>query len=124
MSKTYANIPQSVVNGFFSASRNVFLMSTVGIAMYGFSNTFKITQSDSIIKIISITIFIISITYGLNVCYAFHKYINILEEDRPNLPKYVDIEYMLRALYITILYLVILFIIIVLTLRRLINRVK
>ncbi len=124
MSKTYSNNPQSVVNGFFSASRNVFLMSTVGIAMYGFSNTFKITQSDSIIKIISITIFIISITYGLNVCYAFHKYINILEEDRPNLPNYVDIEYMRRALYITILYLVILLIIIVLTMRRLINRIK
>ena len=45
----YANNPQAISNGFYSASRNIFLMSAVAVAMW-FSNTFKITRSDSTIK--------------------------------------------------------------------------
>jgi uncharacterized membrane protein YidH (DUF202 family) len=124
MPQKYANNPQAVVNGFYSASRNVFLMSSIGIAMYGFSGTFKITQSESMIKIFSIGIFIICTLYGLNIGYSFHKYIKLLEEDIPNLPNYVDIPYMKNALYITIGYIIMVLIIIVLTMLRLINRIK
>ena len=37
----------TISNGFYSASRNIFLMSAVAVT-YGFSDTFKITGSDSL----------------------------------------------------------------------------
>ena len=41
----YTNNPQSVLNGYFSGTRNVYLTSSVAIAMYGFASTFKINFS-------------------------------------------------------------------------------
>ena len=42
---TYNNNPLTYYNGFTSACRNVFLLSSVSLAMYGYSNTFKINSS-------------------------------------------------------------------------------
>lgn len=118
----YSNNPQTIVNGYFSASRNVFLLSSVAIALYGFSGTFKIPHSESIIKILSIIIFIICLAYIFNVNYSFRKYIKLLENEQDNLPNYVDIQYMKNTLYITYGYTLLLIIIIILTLIRLVNR--
>ena len=118
----YANNPQAISNGFYSASRNIFLMSAVAVAMYGFSNTFKITRSDSTIKIVSIVIFSIALAYGINTCYAYHKYIELIKQDKENLPNYVDFRVMENYVIITSAYLVLLVIIVTLMLIRLYNR--
>ena len=115
----YANNPQAISNGFYSASRNIFLMSAVAVAMYGFSNTFKITRSDSTIKIVSIVIFCIALAYGMNTCYA---YIDLIKQDKENLPNYVDFRVMENYVIITSAYLVLLVIIVTLMLIRLYNR--
>ena len=118
----YANNPQAISNGFYSASRNIFLMSAVAVAMYGFSNTFKITKSDSTIKIVSICIFTIALSYGINTCYSYQKYINLIKQDKDNLPNYVDFRVMQNYVYITSAYLILLIIIVTLMLIRLFNR--
>lgn len=118
----YANNPQAISNGFYSASRNIFLMSAVAVAMYGFSNTFKITKSDSTIKIVSICIFTIALSYGINTCYSYQKYINLIKQDKDNLPNYVDFRVMQNFVYITSAYLILLIIIVTLMLIRLFNR--
>ena len=114
----YANNPQAISNGFYSASRNIFLMSAVAVAMYGFSNTFKITRSDSTIKIVSIVIFSIALAYGINTCYAYQKYIDLIKQDKENLPNYVDFRVMENCHYYSA-YLVLLVIIVTLMLIRL-----
>ena len=118
----YANNPQAISNGFYSASRNIFLMSAVAVTMYGFSNTFKITRSDSTIKIVSILIFMIALSYGINTCYSYQKYITLLKQDEANVPNYVDFKTMQNFVYITSSYLILLVIIVSLMLIRLGNR--
>ena len=118
----YANNPQAISNGFYSASRNIFLMSAVAVTMYGFSNTFKITKSDSTIKIVSIVIFMIALSYGINTCYSYQKYITLLKQDEANVPNYVDFKAMQNFVYITSSYLVLLVIILTLMIIRLGNR--
>lgn len=91
----YANNPQAVMNGFYSASRNVFLTLSIGIAMYGFSESFKIGASKHIVKDISLLIFIFSFVLGVTNVYMFNNYIKELEKDKAKgniLPNYIDLK--------------------------------
>lgn len=117
--------PQAVVNGFFSGSRNIFLTTTVGVAMYGFSSTFKLETSDSFVKIMSILVFIVAFTYGLNIVIYFHKFIKMVEQNKnsKDIQDYIDINYMKNALYITGFFVLILLVVIILTIIRLYNRI-
>ena len=78
----YANNPQSVINGFYSSSRNVFLTLSIGVAMYGFSNSFKLGVSQNIIKDISLLIFLFSLMTGINNVVLFNNYIKGLEKEQ------------------------------------------
>lgn len=111
------------MNSFHSASRNVFLTSSIGIAMYGFSNTFKLDMSVNIIKLISILIFIFSFVLGLNTIVMYKRYLKVLKKDTENLPNYIDLQVWRNYLYITYFYLCVLLIIICLAILRLINRI-
>lgn len=119
----YANNPQSVINGFYSASRNVFLTVSVAVAMYGFSNTFKLNISQNNIKNVSLMILIFSFMLGVNNIVIFYKYINKLEKDKENLPIYVDIPALKAHIYIKIFFVFLVAIILVLGLIRLKNRI-
>lgn len=119
----YANNPQAFMNGFLSGSRNIFLTSSIGIAMYGFSNTFKLDMSVNVVKLISIGIFIFSFLLGLNTLIGYKRYYDILKKDKKNVPEYVDFQIWNNFLYITSIYLIILFLIICLTTLRLYNRI-
>ena len=120
----YANNPQTFINSFHSASRNVFLTSSIGVAIYGFSNTFKIGLSVNIIKIISIITFMFSLMLGVNTLMGFKRYYDILEQDKDNLPNYVDLEIWRNYLYITSIYIGILCAIVIVALLRLFNRIS
>jgi hypothetical protein len=122
---TYANNPQSFINGFYSASRNVFLTVTVSIAIYGFSNTFNLDVSKNVVKDISVLILIFSFCLGINNIIMLNNYINILEENETSgieLPEYVDLNSWKRHMYIKIFFLIILAFIIIATSKRLIKR--
>jgi len=112
------------MNSFHSASRNVFLTSSIGVAIYGFANTFKIGISVNIIKIISIITFMFSLMLGVNTLMGFKRYYDILEQDKDNLPNYVDLEIWRNYLYITSIYIGILCAIVIVALLRLFNRIS
>ena len=121
----YANNPQSVINGFYSSSRNVFLTLSIGIAMYGFAESFKINKIKNIIKDISLFIFIFSLMLGLNNIQMFSNYIGKLEKEELNgnkLPAYIDLKAWKRYLYIKFYFILLLLFIITVAFVRLINR--
>ena len=117
---SYPNNPQAVFNGFVSVSRNIYLTSSVAVAMFGYSNSFKITSSDLSVKLISIFIFMFSMGILLNGTISFKNYLNNLEKEE--LPYYVDSKAWRRFIYLNYSYLVILSIIFVLSLRRTSNK--
>ena len=119
----YANNPQSVYNGYASLFRNVYLTSSIGVAVYGYSNSFKIDSSIFYVKLLSILIFLFSIGIGINGNISFYNYIKKLEKDKENLPNYIDLNSWMRYVYFNIVYLIFLVIIIVLSSRRTINYV-
>ena len=112
----YANNPQAVINGFYSSSRNVFLTVSIGVAMYGFSNSFNLGLSKNVIKDISLLIFLFSLCLGINNVVLFNNYIKGLEKEQlmgEELPLYLDLNGWKRQLYIKIYFLVLLIFIII-----------
>jgi len=121
----YANNPQAVMNGFYSASRNVFLTLSIGIAMYGFSESFKIGVSKHIVKDISLLIFIFSFVLGVTNVYMFNNYIKELEKDKAKghiLPNYIDLKSWKRHVYIKLYMILLILLIIIAGVIRLFNR--
>ena len=76
---TLIHIPMSVVNGFTSMMRNMFITSSIGFAAMAFSNSFK--KYKSYIKFIGYCIFIYSIIYGLTAATDFNRYLHVIEND-------------------------------------------
>ena len=112
----YANNPQAVINGFYSSSRNVFLTLSIGVAMYGFSNSFNLGVSKNVIRDISLLIFLFSLCLGINNVVLFNNYIKGLEKEQlmgEELPLYLDLNGWKRQLYIKIYFLVLLIFIII-----------
>ena len=122
MSK-FANNPQTFINGYISGVRNIFLLTTVGVGMYGFSKSFKNKQSEAIMRLFSCTIYIFALLYLINTNLLFRKYLNKIENsrDREVLPEYIDLKHWRYYEYLTWIYSVILSIIIILALKRFIK---
>ena len=108
MSK-FANNPQSFINGYISGVRNIFLLTTVGVGMYGFSKSFKNKNSESLMRLFSCTIYIFALLY-------LNKIENSSEKN--NLPDYIDLKHWRYYEYLTWMYSIFLSIIIILALKR------
>jgi len=83
---------QGYYNGFISASRNVFLTSSVAIAMFGFSNSFKMSTSTSIVRFSSTFVFLFALLYGLITVVGMKRYIRNLRRSKQRLPLNVQID--------------------------------
>jgi len=70
---SYKINPQTAYNGMLSGQRNMFLTSSIAIAILGFSNKFKNESTKIIIKIFGLTLFIMSIYIGFKTAYDFDK---------------------------------------------------
>ena len=71
--------PIAVVNGFTSMMRNMLLISSVGFAAMGFSNSFK--DYKYYIRIIGYLFFIYSIVYGILAAKNFNEYLNSIKNN-------------------------------------------
>ena len=118
----YAHNPQSVINGFHSTTRNMFLIVSISIALYGFSGTFNTGFSIEIVKDLVLVLLIVSFSIGLNNVISFNKYIEILKKDNENMPFFVDFPAWKRYIYINSLCLIILLILILAVLIRVVKR--
>ena len=120
----YANNPQAYYNGFISACRNVFLTSSVGIALFGYSNSFKISSSINMVRLGSTCIFFFSILYGINSIIGMNRYINNLKNSKTELPNYVQLDVWRNFMYLVGIYIIFLVILSVIALRRFSNYIN
>lgn len=86
---TFSNNPQSVYNGMLSGYRNMFLSSTVAIALIGFSEKFKNPRFKFLISIIGGIVLFLSLYISLMVANDFKFYIDKMESD---LPEHIPLE--------------------------------
>ena len=108
--------PQSIINGYTSQLRNVFLTSAVGFSAMAFSGNFK--QYEKLVIIFALFIFMYSSIYGFKAAANFTQYINYLKQREKLEPPYnILVEHWggwITMTYIYIALLVILSIIVIL----------
>ena len=83
---TYINSPQVTFNGFTSIMRNVYLTSSIGIALLTFSRNFR--QDRILVRLIALTILLYSILYGVKAARDFYIYLNFLDSQK-DLPSFL-----------------------------------
>jgi len=115
--------PIGYYNGFISASRNIFLTSTVGLAMFTYSTSFELKSSIEIVRLGSIGILLFAILYGVNTTHGMNKYINMLERNNRTIQEDIQINLWRNYTYLNTFYIILLSLVIVAALRRYINRV-
>ena len=90
----YANNPQTFMNSYLSAIRNSIISLSLGIGVYGFSKTFKKKSSENIMRLISLFLYLYSITLCINSNLMLRQYLQIYQEDSKNpVPEYIDFRY-------------------------------
>ena len=88
-----ANNPQSFMNGYLSAMRNSIITISLGVAIYGFSRSFKKKNSQKTMKNLSILVYIFSFLIILNSNLLLRKYLNkITDEEKDKMPMYIDLD--------------------------------
>jgi len=70
--------PQSYFNGYISMTRNVIIMSTVGLTTFTMGKQFKKYQQP--IVLFGLFIITLSIIYSLKASYDFNKYLKYLNK--------------------------------------------
>ena len=123
LSDKFANNPQAYFNGYVSCMRNVFLTTTVGVAVYGFSKGFNNKKSDTIMRLLSSCIYIFAFLYLLNTNTAHRTYLNKIEGTKveDNLPEYVQLSTWRNFEFLAWFYSVILIFVILISLKRFIK---
>ncbi len=85
--------PQSFMNGYLSAMRNSIITTSLGVAIYGFSRSFKKKSSRNIMKRLSVLVYFFSFIIIINSSSLLRNYLNsITDEDKKEFPKYIDLE--------------------------------
>tara|TARA_B100000989_G_C19283728_1_gene361375 strand:+ start:37 stop:402 length:366 start_codon:yes stop_codon:yes gene_type:complete len=110
--------PQNYYNGFISLSRNVFLTSSVGIAMHGYSNSFKTSTSSILVMVAAKLIFVFAFLYGLFGVIGMLRYMKQIENSNEPLSKQVQLNLWRRQVYLVCFYLAIIFVLFILKLKR------
>jgi len=107
--------PQSFMNGYLSAMRNSIITTSLGVAIYGFSRSFKKKSSRNIMKRLSVLVYFFSFIIIINSSSLLRNYLNsITDEDKKEFPKYIDIEKWRYYEYLGWFFSIIVFVIILL----------
>ncbi len=107
--------PQSFMNGYLSAMRNSIITTSLGVAIYGFSRSFKKKSSRNIMKRLSVLVYFFSFTIIINSSSLLRNYLNsITDEDKKEFPKYIDIKKWRYYEYLGWFFSIIVFVIILL----------
>ena len=96
---SYIDTPQVTFNGFTSIMRNVYLTSSIGIALLTFSRNFR--EDRNIIRIIALGILLYSIIYGIKASQDFYIYLIFLEKQN-DLPTFLKQK--IKRWYIWIIF--------------------
>ena len=81
-------------NGYLSGMRNSIITLSLGVAIYGFSRSFKKQRSRDIMKIVSTITYIFSVAIILNTVLSLKHYLDVIDDkDIERLPKFVELKY-------------------------------
>ena len=110
--------PQSVANGYISMTRNIFSVSSIGLAAMSFSKNFE--EYEKFVIILAIYIFCFCILYGIKISKDFNDYLNYIKQQKKNVPEVYSILFKKwKGLIIfTYLYLIFIVILIILIIMR------
>jgi hypothetical protein len=97
----FSNNPQAVYNGMLSGQRQMFLSSSLALAMIGFSHNFKKQSIIWLVKIIGMLILILSIFIGLRTASDFDYYLNNV---KGKLPEYIPLDSWRKWTYVSYTY--------------------
>ena len=98
---TFSNNPHTVYNGLISGQRNMFLSSSLAIALIGVSAIFKNTKIQIIIKILGAVVFMLSIIIGLAASDDFRYY---LDNNKEQFPSYIPLNNWYKWSYVSYIY--------------------
>jgi hypothetical protein len=108
----FANNPQSFMNGYLSALRNSIITVSLGVAIYGFSRSFKKKSSRDIMKRLSVLVYLFSFLILFNSNLLLRDYLSLLtDEEKSKMPKYINLEKWKKYEYLGWLFSIIVFII-------------
>ena len=68
--------PQSFMSSYLSGMRNSIITLSLGVAIYGFSRSFKKKKSRDIMKLVSVLAYIFSILNILNTTLTLKHYLD------------------------------------------------
>lgn len=99
----YSNSPHTVYNSLITGQSNMFLSSSMAIAMIGFVSTWPLEGSRTavVLRLVAICIFIMSIFIGLQSLSDFNVY---MEAHKGDLPDYIPVKQWGRWRYVTYIY--------------------
>ena len=101
----FSNNPHTVYNGALSGQRNMFLTSSIAVAIIAFSNGLKKPMVSTIVKILAIAIFLMSISIGFKSLMEFRYYLDEISND---IPSHIPIDNWYKWTYISVVYIFIL----------------
>tara|TARA_B100000900_G_C20459366_1_gene666552 strand:+ start:488 stop:886 length:399 start_codon:yes stop_codon:yes gene_type:complete len=97
----YSNNPYAVYNGMIAGYRNMFLSSTVAIALIGFSQEFKNPRMKFLVSIIGVILFFLALFIAYLTISDMDNYLQHNEDD---LPEYIDTDLWKKTYYIGYIY--------------------
>ncbi len=100
----FSNNPHAVYNGALSSQRNMFLTSSIAVAIIGFSKGLKTPIATTIVKILAIAIFLMSIAIGFKSLMDFRFY---LDKTSEHMPDHVPLDNWYSWSYVSIAYITI-----------------
>jgi hypothetical protein len=74
--------PQLAYDGMLAGQRNMFLASSIGITIIGFSDRIKDKKSKLILEIFGITLFFLSIVIGIKTNRDYDNVLKLYEKNR------------------------------------------
>ena len=85
--------PQSFFNCILGGYRNLIVTMSCGVAIYGFSRTFKNKHSRKTMKLLSLLIYISAFAIMLNTVLLLQRYLNLVKQtNTTKLPLYIDLQ--------------------------------
>ena len=107
---TLANTSQSVFNGYISIMRNMYLTSSIGLTAMAFSSKFR--RHKILVKLLALSIFIYSITYGIKSTRDFNVYLELLKNQKDlSEHNHMQLKQWNEWIYLSYIYICILFMI-------------
>lgn len=93
--------PLAIYSAALSGQRNMIITSSIALLLEGVSIRFKDKHTARMIKLLSVLIFVISISLGLMSDYNFRFY---LDREKDKLPSYIPVDNWYRMSYFVYAY--------------------